>query len=200
MDDFNISHQTQGRNIEIKDKFFKIVFQIFTVLCITGIAASVICDFSLNKAITWSLYPLISIIFLWIICTPALILKSHKILSSIIAITIVVFPYLYILDKITDINSWFKPLAVPITITSLIAIWVSIIVFYILKKKFWYFCSFITFIFGIIVNGIVQYYVNQYTGTNILTLSLLINVSACLLLTVLFAFLGNRKYNKIEEG
>lgn len=48
----------------------KIYAGVFSLLLIVGIAACAICDVAISHAFTWSLYPISSIIFAWLVFIP----------------------------------------------------------------------------------------------------------------------------------
>jgi len=87
-----------------------------------GIAAAVVClvDLLLERTLSWSLYPISSLIFLWILFTAVLRLGKRPLSATIVAA--VALPlYLLVLNLIEGSLTWGPTLAVPIAIIAELA-------------------------------------------------------------------------------
>lgn len=84
-----------------------IISIIFSLTLFIGIIVCVICDIAISGDLTWSLIPISSIIFTWVVSFPILILGKKGIMGSLISISIFVFPYLYILRDLVKVEAVF---------------------------------------------------------------------------------------------
>lgn len=77
-------------------------------ICAVGVSASffigafvcVVCDLAISGKLTWSLIPLSSILFAWIVLFPLLRFGIKGIVGALLALSILVIPYLNALAKI----------------------------------------------------------------------------------------------------
>lgn len=107
------------------------LYMIFlSVICLIGISVCFICDLALSGDLTWSLIPISSIIFTWVIALPVIILGKQGIVGCLLAISIFVIPYLYVLSNILNVKKVFSIGAVE----SLIAIICMWLIFWIFRR------------------------------------------------------------------
>lgn len=83
----------------------------------TGIAAAVVClvDLLVEGALSWSLYPISSLVFLWILFTAILRLRGRPALAALL-VAVALPLYLLALNRIEGRLSWGPALAVPIAL------------------------------------------------------------------------------------
>lgn len=174
----------------IRDRILKFTFQIFSALCLIAVGVSLICDLVISRGLTWSLYVLISVPFVWLLATPPLILKKQRILSTMAVFTAALPLYLLLMEKLTPIRGWFVPMALPITIASLAAMWATWLLIRYVKINRWYMSAVLVFIYGVIIFAIVQVVVNGYVGQRLLGLSDYIVLLACSVITALLCVIG----------
>lgn len=102
----------------------EVISIIFTAMMLIGIAACFICDVATAGNLTWSLIPIGSIIFAWVICFPSLILGKKGIAVSLIALSIFTFPYLWLLRSILNVQEVFSVGSVVIALVSIVFMWI----------------------------------------------------------------------------
>lgn len=168
----------------------KLVFLIFSFLCILAIGICFICNIAISKRITWAVYPFMSILFAWIIISPLLLVKKNKLLWSLSACSIAVFPYLYFMQFVTPVHNWFWPIAFPSSIMGIAALWISLILWGILKNKKWYLSASLVFLYGAIVNTTFNYFVNKFTGEQFMGISEVIVLLTSIMIAALLAIIG----------
>lgn len=93
-----------------------------------GVVTTTIVDFALNKGLTWSLFPISSIVFLWLCILPLFFFKKHKVNMALLSTSIFLVPFLYILCRLTGGN-WFGSIAMPVLLASLTMVWLIRFVF-----------------------------------------------------------------------
>lgn len=192
------NYQSSAIDNQPDNIFIKLIFPVISFLCVAGIITCIICNLAINKTISWSLYPIISILFFWITVTPALVLPKNRIISSMAILSISVFPFLFLLEKIIGGKEWFFALGVPVAIVSLIGIWLIMAAYKILKKNLWFLYSFAVFMLGVVVSSFIKYFIYKFDGVELFTLDFWINILASLAMTIVFAVIGNiRKSKKI---
>ena len=81
---------------------------IYSLTLMVGIVVCVICDIALSGGLTWSLIPLSSIIFAWVISFPVIILGKRGIAGSLISLSLFILPFLYILSRLVNVSSVFS--------------------------------------------------------------------------------------------
>ena len=173
--------------IMIKDR--KLLFMIFTIACFIAVGVCYIVDNAINKQVTWSAYPLLSILFGWLSISPVFI-KKHGIISSLCASTLLVIPYIYFIEKITPVNNWFIPLGLPSAITGIITIWVIYLLFRFLKISIWYKEAISILLAGVIASPIINYYVDAFLNEKTSSLNLFINIFSCAVTSAVLGIIG----------
>ena len=178
-------------------KYSKVIFLSFSVACVISIITCVIVDFAINRSITWSMYPILSVPFGWLILSP-LVVKNHGITISLCAFTLFVLPFLLLLDKITPVASWFTPLGIPSAAVGVPTIWGIYLLFRFFKINAWYKSAVTVFLVGVIGNLLMDYYVNMYLNAGFITISTMISSAGCAVLAVVL-FLQGRKRTKAKS-
>lgn len=114
--------------------FQNILAIAFSALLFLGIIVCSICDVAISGAFTWSLYPISSIFFAWIIFIPVIKLGNKGLLGSLISLTVSVIPFLYILSEIIG-NNAIMPIAMRMSFLTLAYLWCVYFIFKKLKKQ-----------------------------------------------------------------
>lgn len=106
-----------------------ICFIAFSFLLFIGILVCAICDLAISASFTWSLIPISSIIFAWLILSPVIKRGAEGIRGSMLALSILIIPYLYVLDHILRAGDLFLPIGFRISVISVVFLWVVFIIF-----------------------------------------------------------------------
>ncbi len=122
--------KTQKRPINIK----KLSSICLSMSMFIGILVCLICDLSINKIFTWSIYPISSIIFSWLVLFPVTTFGKKGVLYSLINLSIFIFPFFLILERMLPNLNIFLIGSIMSAI-SLIFIWIIYIIFALLKKR-----------------------------------------------------------------
>lgn len=105
-------------------KILNILGITFTVLSFLSILICMICDLALTEALTWSLYPLVSVIFAWFLIIPIFLWGLRGIVRSMIALTVLIIPYLFLLKCIIGGTDPIMAVGVPVSVISLVYMWI----------------------------------------------------------------------------
>lgn len=79
-----------------------VISAAYTIMLLIGIFVVVIVDVASSRALTWSLIPIISCVFAWVVFIPALKLGAKGIVGSLIAATVFIIPFLYLLEYVIE--------------------------------------------------------------------------------------------------
>ena len=101
---------------------------LFSVILLTGIMVCIICNIAISGNLTWSLIPVSSIIFAWLIFFPGIVLRKNKIIASLISLSIFIVPYLFLLGNLIKTKEIFSVGAV-MAVPSIIFLWIIIAIF-----------------------------------------------------------------------
>jgi len=107
----------------------------FSVLLLLGIIICAICDVAISGAFTWSLIPISSIIFTWFTLFPVIKYGNKGIVGSLIALSILVVPFLYVLSNLIKITDMIFPVGVRMSVISIAFLWIVFGLFKILKSR-----------------------------------------------------------------
>lgn len=107
---------------------------IFSTTILIGLIVCAICDLAISSNLTWSLIPISSIIFAWVVSFPVMILGKKGILGGLLSISIFIIPYLYILSGLINVRAVFSIGAI-MSLVSIIYIWIIFGIFNRLKMR-----------------------------------------------------------------
>ncbi len=116
-----------------KNNVRKISMIVTTIIFAFAIIVCIICDLAITRKLTWSLYPIVSIIFTWLVILPLFRLEIKSIKHSLISLSIFTIPFLFTLDMLVGGRAWFLSLGFPISLVSLAFLWCVWFVFIKLK-------------------------------------------------------------------
>ena len=107
---------------------------IFSFVMLVGIAICVICDLASSGALTWSLYPISSVIFVWAAFFPIIILQRKGALISLCSVTLLLLPFIWVLSRLTDVGMVFGA-GWRISVAVIAYLWVAYGIVYIWRKR-----------------------------------------------------------------
>lgn len=111
-----------------------IISTIYTIIMVIGIVVCCICDIAISGTLTWSLIVLSSILVMWIASFPVILLGKKGVLVAMIAISILIIPFMYILSILIKVNEVFSIGAI-MSIISLVFLWMIYVLYYRLKER-----------------------------------------------------------------
>ena len=106
---------------------------IFSSLLLLGIITCVIVDLAISGTLTWSLIPVSSIVFAWCSFFPAIKYGIKGITVSLIALSVLVVPYLLVLNSL--VGSQILHIAIWMAVVGVVFLWVVFVVFKLLKSR-----------------------------------------------------------------
>ncbi len=136
-----------------------IIATLFTVTLFIGIVVCLTCDIAISGHLTWSLIPISSIAFAWVVSFPGMILGKKGIVVSLISLSIFVIPYLYLLNVLIRVHEIFS-IGTAMAVPSLVFLWLVSAIFHRMGKTRKFAALGISLIaavpFVFIINGILS--------------------------------------------
>lgn len=139
----------------------RIVILAFIGILLVGILTVSIVDFAMNQSFTWSLIPTSCIVFAGLCKLPLLFLKKHAVDVSLAVMSVLIFPFLYIISVLTGGN-WFFTVAAPVALAGLVIIWAVRGVFA-TKLNVWYKIA-ICLLIGIVADIGIDFMIAKILG------------------------------------
>ena len=111
-----------------------IISIVYTITMVIGILVCCICDIAISGTLTWSLISLSSILVTWIASFPVILLGKKGVLVAMVAISIFILPFMYILSILIKVNEVFC-IGATMSIITLVLLWIIYILYYRLKER-----------------------------------------------------------------
>lgn len=169
-------------------KNIKMIWGIsISAAALIGILVCFICNMAIDGRLTWAWYPISSTLFAWLIILPVTAWNKKGIFLSLLLLTVCILPYLKILEVIIEndgLSIPMMPIGVPVTIISIVYIWVLYYLFAVRKVKLFTGLA-VTFLLTLPVSFGINWFVARITGDSIfdiwdLTGSIISIIIACI--------------------
>lgn len=161
-----------------------IISTIYTITLVIGIMVCCICDIAVSGTLTWSLIVLSSILFTWIASFPVILLGKKGVTVSLITISIITVPFMYILSHLINVNEVFSIGAI-MSIISLVFLWMIYALFYRLKKRK-LLATGITFLFAIPFTFLINGTLSKMIGEPVIDIWDILSVFILLIIALAF--------------
>lgn len=100
-----------------------VISLLFSATLLIGIMVCLICNIAISGNLTWSLIPISSIVFVWVVSFPSIILGKKGMLISLISLSAFVIPYLFLLSRLIKVEEVFS-VGVIMAVVSILFLWV----------------------------------------------------------------------------
>lgn len=167
---------------------------IFTIslIFLTSILICVLCDLLISKTISWSIIPSASIVLAWFVIIPIIRFEKNKWIISLASLSLLLIPFLWIVEQKCNNKGWLLPIAVPISIAVLIYLWGVVYLYCYTKINKWYVSSIIAIFISVLdiaVNIVLEQFFIDY--------SILLTILGAAIVSLIFLCVGfiskNRK-------
>lgn len=111
-----------------------IISILFSSTLLIGIMVCLICNIAISGNLTWSLIPVSSIIFAWVISFPSTILGKRGIIVSLISLSVFIIPYLFLLGSLLKAKEVFS-VGAAMAVASIVFLWIIVAVFRCIERK-----------------------------------------------------------------
>ena len=139
---------------------------------------------SISGTLTWSLIALSSILITWIASFPVILLGKKGVLVAMVAISILILPFMYILSILIKVNEVFNIGAI-MSIYTLVFLWIIYILYYRLKERK-LLATGITFLFAIPFTLLINITLSKLIGEPVIDVWDILSVFILLIVSVAF--------------
>ena len=167
-----------------KNTIISIISIIYTITMAIGILVCCICDVAISGTLTWSLITLSSILITWIASFPVILLGKKGVLVAMVAISILILPFMYILSILIKVNEVFNIGAI-MSIYTLVFLWIIYILYYRLKERK-LLATGITFLFAIPFTLLINITLSKLIGEPVIDVWDILSVFILLIVSVAF--------------
>lgn len=97
---------------------------VFTALLAAAIVVCAICDMALSGTLTWSLYPISSMVFAWFVISPLLGFGKKGLRGSLILLCVLILPFLLVLNILTGHQYPIMPVGIRVSFLAGAYLWI----------------------------------------------------------------------------
>jgi transcriptional regulator with XRE-family HTH domain len=108
---------------------------VLSVLAALSILTVAICGLAIPGSFNWSLIAISSIVFAWLVLFPLTKLGKRGVMGSLIALSVSIIPFLWILSLLISDASMLLPIGIPIAIIGTVYLWVDYALFWKLPER-----------------------------------------------------------------
>ncbi len=107
---------------------------LFSASCLLAVLICIICDAAINGSLSWSYYPLASVVFGWGVIFPLVLKGRRGIVWSLLTLTVTILPFFWLLKALTG-NPMLWSIALRMSILSLGYLWLVFLLFKFCKRR-----------------------------------------------------------------
>lgn len=107
---------------------------IISIISILGIIVCSICNLAITGSLTWAWFPISALVFTWQIVIPIIVFGKKGVCVSLVLLSILILPFLFVLENIIGIKDLIMPIGIPASILSIIYLW---LVYLLVHKTKW---------------------------------------------------------------
>ena len=120
----------------IKNKvrsFRSVAAVVFSAALLIGIIVCGICDLAISGGLTWTMFVISSAVFMWAVFFPVIKLGKKGIVILLAAVTVLIVPFLAVLDMLT--GGGVMAVGVPVAIIGIVYLWCVFVMFRVMKSR-----------------------------------------------------------------
>lgn len=100
-----------------------IIAILFSMALLVGIMVCLICNVAISGGLTWSLIPVSSMVYAWVIAFPAIISGKRGMIASLVSLSAFTVPYLFVLSRLTGVRDIFS-IGTAMAFVSILFLWI----------------------------------------------------------------------------
>lgn len=162
-----------------------IVSILFSVTLLIGIMVCLICDIVISSSLTWSLIPVSSMVFTWLILFPSIVLGKRGIVVSLISLSVFIVPYLFLLSSLIKTKEVFS-IGSFMAVASIVFLWIIVAVFNRIGKTRKLIALGISFLLAIPFMFIINVMLSKMIAAPILDIWDMLSILILLILALVF--------------
>lgn len=136
---------------------------ILTLAMLVAAGVCAIVDVAVTGGLTWAWIVLGALALTWCVISPLLLPFRHRLLASLSALTLLIMPFLLIVQRFSPNPGWVWPVAFPICVVSLVLTWAALALFRYTRISRWY-CAAIVLLGALAINPVVDASLYRYAG------------------------------------
>lgn len=105
-----------------------------SMIFFTGLMVCLICDLAISGHITWSLVPVSSIVFGWLIFFPGILFGKRGIIICCVSLSVFTLPYLFLLSALVRTREVFS-IGARIGAAPIVFLWIVVVIFSHIRRK-----------------------------------------------------------------
>ena len=161
-----------------------VISTIYTITVVIAILVCCICDIAISGTLTWSLIVLSSSLVTWIASFPVILWGKRGVLVAMVAISILILPFMYILSILIKVNEVFS-IGVIMSIITLCFLWIIYFLYYRLKERK-LLATGITFLFAIPFTFLINVTLSKMIGEPAIDVWDILSVFILLIIAIAF--------------
>ena len=107
----------------------------FSLVLLLGVITCSICDMAISHGFTWSLYPISTSIFVWLISIPVIKFGKKGIMYSLISLSVFIIPFILVLNAIIEGKTLLVPIGIRMSLIAVVFLWLVYLIFRFLKNR-----------------------------------------------------------------
>lgn len=111
---------------------------ILSAVSLIAIITCMICNYAIERTLSWALFPISSIIFTLLFVMPMILWGKKRVSLSLIMFSVSIIPFLFVLEKIIGRAGLIMPIGARVSIIAVIYLW---IIFFLFKSKLYKYVS-----------------------------------------------------------
>ena len=166
---------------------------IVSVLFLTSVFVCILCNSVISKKLDWSLYVVGGEVMAWFFLAPFLLRKKHALVLSLTALTILIVPFLFLLDSLVPTHNVIFPFVFPILLICIVSLWILALLFIYTKIRRIFLVAICFILVGVIDNLLLNRFCQQYFHLDNTNISVWISALSCGFIAVLLFISGISK-------
>lgn len=106
----------------------KIIAIAYSAMLFIAVMVCLICNLAISGSLTWSLIPVSSIVFAWVVFCPGILSGKKGILISLCSLSIFIIPWLFLLSQLINVRAIFT-IGSAMAVISIVFLWITAAVF-----------------------------------------------------------------------
>lgn len=110
---------------------------VLSIFLLVSMLACLIVDVAVSGGATWSLYVVGSCVLCWCVVSPLLLFGRSRFLLGLTALTVLVLPYLMLVEFLCPFKGWLLPIALPAVGSGLALLWIIVLLKTFTRISWW---------------------------------------------------------------
>lgn len=171
---------------------------LFSAALLVGMIVCLICNIAISGHLTWSLIPVCSAAFVWILFFPCLLLGKRGGILSLLSLSVFTLPYLFLLSCLIKVDAVFG-IGMMMAVPSILFLWIIALIFHRIGKTRWLSAWGMTFLLSVPFLFIINALLSKITAEPILDIWDLLSVFILLILAFSFLFCDCAEKKRTNE-